>query len=248
MYNFIDLHSHALFGVDDGANSKEMSFNMLDLAYSDGIKTICFTPHFKMHHFSDDSEINTYNERILNNYNTLCEYAKDKYPDMRLLIGNEIMFHNDICNSLASQKCKFVGDSKYVLIEFRPETPFFEMKNIISKISRRGFFPIVAHIERYATLIKNFQQVSELRELGALMQVNSQSITRFKFGRTACFIRKALKMSFVDIVCTDAHDDVQITPTLSKSYNLVRKVVGKEHADLIYFINPNKIVNNIRIL
>lgn len=248
LYNFTDLHCHALFNVDDGARNKEMSYKMLDLAYSDGIKTICFTPHFKIHHFASNEEIESYNTAVQRSFSALQSYAQSKYPDLNLLLGNEIMFHNDICDSLSAEKCRSIGETKYLLIEFRPETPYFEIKNAISKIARRGFFPIIAHVERYGALVKDFKLIDELKELGAILQVNAQSISNFKIGRTANFIRKIFKKSLVDVVCTDAHDDKLIYPNLSDSYKLVCKMIGKDRADLIYFENPTKIVNNERII
>lgn len=248
MYNFVDLHCHALFNIDDGARDEEMSFKMLDLAYSDGIKTICLTPHFKIHHFENDEEIRNFNKNIIKNFSVLQNYVQSKYPDMNLLLGNEIMFHNDICDSLSMKKCNCIGNTKYLLIEFRPETPYYEIKNTISKVTRRGFFPIIAHIERYVALLKDFKLAGELKELGVTFQVNAQSISKFKIGRTANFIRRVFKKSMVDIVCTDAHDDKLIYPKLSNSYELVCKMIGKERADLIYFENPVKIINNERII
>lgn len=240
--SFIDLHNHSLFGVDDGARTFDMSKKMLDIAYNDGIRIICFTPHFKAHHFSDDTTIFAYQDRIFKNFSILKDYAKSKYPDMALFLGNEIMFHNDICESLSSKKCNFLGQSKYVLIEFKPETPEYEIKNTISRVLRKGYCPIIAHIERYTAFHKNKQLLDTLTDIGALMQVNALSIVKFKFGKIARLIKYALKKSLVSFICTDAHNDTDFPPTLSKAYKITSSKYGVEYANDIFFNNPSKIL------
>ena len=56
MASYFDLHSHLLFGVDDGAKTKEEMFAMLDMAYADGTRAICLTPHFSPYLFGDTYE------------------------------------------------------------------------------------------------------------------------------------------------------------------------------------------------
>lgn len=245
MHEFIDLHNHSLFGVDDGATTLEMSKNMLEIAYQDGIKAICFTPHFKPNHFSSNNSIEAYNKRILYAFEIICAYAKEKYPDMRLILGNEIMFHNDMCDSLALGNCRTIGKSKYVLVEFKPETSEYEMKSIIYKLLRRGFKPIIAHIERYSAFLHDLELIQEFKSMGAILQINAYSIVKFRFGKIAKLIKFAFKNDLVDIVCTDAHNDSVALPNLSKAFTRIANKFGFECASRIFYKNPQKILINI---
>lgn len=244
MYNFIDLHCHALFGVDDGANDFDTSKRMLQIAYNDGIKTICFTPHFKIHKFEDDNDIEEYNDRLVQNLERLKEYTKEALPDMTLLLGNEIMFHSDISSSISSKKCRTINQGTYALIEFRPNTSKFDIQNSISRLTRKGYKPIIAHIERYTAFANNFSFLREIKELGASLQINAGSITKFKIGKTARLIKKALKHQLVDIISTDAHDDKVIIPCLSKAHKKVEKLYGKDYAKKLFHDNAFSIINN----
>ena len=192
MYNFIDLHCHALCGIDDGARDQEAMFKMLDIAYLDGIRTICFTPHFKIYWFKSDEEIAKYSEKINKSFEIACDYVKDKYPNMELLLGNEIMYFNDIFDFLSLKKCNSITSTSYVLVEFSPHTSYYDIKAAISKFSRKGYRPIIAHVERYSVLTKDFSLLKELKEFGAFIQINSTSITKFKFGKQARFINSLL--------------------------------------------------------
>ncbi|MBP3495907.1 MAG: PHP domain-containing protein [Clostridia bacterium] len=247
MYDLIDLHCHILSSVDDGAYDDDMMKSMLDIAYNDGIKAICFTPHFKIHQFKNDEHIRKYNLHIERVFSSALEYVNEKYSDMKIYLGNEVMFHNDICNSLSTGKCRFLADSSYVLVEFKPETPMFDIENIVSKILRKGYIPVIAHIERYSALVNDPSKLKELRGLGALLQINAGSILKFWFGKTARFIKNALKNKLVDIICTDAHNDKELSPILSKAHDKIFKRYGEEYAKMLFFTTPNAIINNVKI-
>ena len=247
MHNFIDLHCHALYEIDDGAANLDVSKEMLKIAYNDGIKTICFTPHFKMHHFIDSAGISSYNEKITSHFNAIVEYAKNEYPDMELLLGNEVFFHADICESLSTKKCRLIGDTKYILVEFKPETPIFDIESTLLKLLRKGYLPILAHIERYFALYKDLNFLQEMHRFGVVLQINSISVG-IKFGKTARFIKKLLKNSLIDLVCTDSHDNKSLVPKLSNAYGIISQKYGDDLANKIFFANPQRILQNERLI
>ena len=244
MWQMTDLHSHSLCSVDDGAKNVEQMKQMLDIAYNDGITTICFTPHFKIHHFENDDSINEYNERIKESYEIALEYVRSKHPDMRLFLGNEVMYHHDIYESFAKHKCSRLGNSSYALVEFMPDTPFFEIRKVLSNLMRKGIRVILAHVERYVDLAKSVEYVKELKEIGVLIQVNASSITKIKFGKSARFIKKLFKLSLVDIIATDSHNTADFKPVMSDAIKLIEKKYGEKIAKRVSQTTPNFILEN----
>ena len=242
-----DLHCHTLCSVDDGAKNVEQMQEMLDIAYSDGIRTICFTPHFKIHHFRDEEDISRYNEKIKESFALACNYVASSHPDMMLYLGNEIMYHHDIYESIANKRCSRLGSSSYSLVEFSPDTPFFEIKTALLNLTRKGVRPVLAHIERYADVSKNVERARELKELGVLIQVNASSITRLKFGKGARFVKKLFKASLVDIIATDAHDNDGFKPIMSKAFSTIEKKYGTNVARRVSQEIPNLILENKNI-
>lgn len=242
-----DLHCHALCSVDDGARDLEEMKQMLDIAYDDGIRKICFTPHFKAHHFKDDAKISSYNEKIKESFALALDYAKDKHPDLELYLGNEVMHHHSIYESLSSGKCSTVAGSSYALVEFLPSAPFFEIQGSLSGLLRKGITPILAHIERYSSLVGDIKKVTELTEMGVLIQVNASSITKMKLGKCAKFIKTLFKRSLVNIVASDAHDADSFTPVMSKAYNLICKKFGEGVARSTCELVPNLILENKKV-
>lgn len=242
MFDLVDIHCHTLFNVDDGAKDEDTMKSMIDTAYSDGIRTICFTPHFKIYEFDTEEDCIDYNTSIRNSFNVAQSYVKEKYSDMELFLGNEIMYHSDILDSIKNEFCISLNNSSYVLVEFHPFVTAFDLENSISRILRTGYRPVIAHIERYNILIKNPALVSELRNMGALTQMNARAIVRFKFGKIARFIKKVLKNKQVDVVASDAHDNIVFSQQLSKAMLHVSKTYGEKYAQKIFSSTPRVIL------
>jgi protein-tyrosine phosphatase len=242
-----DLHCHALCFVDDGAKDIEEMKQMIDIAYNDGIKKMCFTPHFKAHHFKNDAQISSYNEKIKESFSMALEYARDKYSDMELYLGNEIMHHHDIYDSLSSGKCAFLAGSSYALVEFLPSASYFEIQGALSSLLRKGVKPILAHAERYSSLVSDVSRVDELKEMGVLIQINAGSIAKMKLGKCAKFIKTLFKRSLVDIVASDAHDTVSFAPIMSRAYGIICKKYGESVARSTCELVPNLILENKKV-
>ena len=247
MISFVDLHCHALFRVDDGAKDENMMKSMLDLAYSDGTRHLCFTPHFKIFEFNSEEEMYEQMHRLNRRFKIACEYVSEKYPDMHLYLGNEIMHHQDANESLSTKKCHYLGDSSYALIEFEPNASAYEIENSVLRLLRKGVRPVIAHIERYSAIVKDFSLVKSLKNSGALFQVNARSVTKFKFGKIAKFLRLAFKKGLIDVVASDAHNSTSFPPLLSKAYTLISKNYGQEYADSIFHSKPLAILKNDQI-
>ncbi len=247
MIDFVDLHCHALFCVDDGARDENTMKSMLDLAYSDGTRYMCFTPHFKIFEFDSEDEMYEQMRRLDRRFRVACEYANEKYPDMNLFLGNEIMHHLDANESLSTKKCHYLGDSSYALIEFEPDSTAYEIESSVLRLLRKGVRPLIAHIERYSAIIKDFSFAKSLKDSGALFQVNARSITKFKFGKIANFLKLAFKKNLIDVVASDAHNSTSFSPQLSKAYNVIAKNYGYEYADSIFHSKPLAILKNDQI-
>ena len=166
---------------------------------------------------------------------------------MELFLGNEVMHHHDIYESLSSGKCSFIAGTSYALVEFLPSAPFFEIQGSLSGLLRKGITPILAHAERYSALVGDIKKVNELKEMGALIQVNASSITKMRLGKCARFIKTLFKRSLVDIVASDAHDANSFLPIMSGAYSLICKKYGESVAKSTCELVPNSILDNKKV-
>lgn len=238
MSSYIDIHSHILPQIDDGAKNIDMSIKMLRIAQEGGIQSIILTPHNKpMHH-------NAGPEKIRSLTDELQEAADRAGIKIRLYTGNEIYYRSDILEILEERKASTMAGSEYVLLEFGPMDDFDYIRNGIFQVLSGGYRPILAHAERYGSVASSVERVREIVKMGCYIQLNAGSIMgQYGFG-TKKFTRQILKQGLAHFVATDAHDDIKRKPCLSDCAKYVGKKLGEDYANQIFNENPQKILKD----
>ena len=232
-----DIHTHILFGIDDGAADIDTSVTLLEKAYNDGTRRIFFTPHSINGGFA----FNTAN----NNLELLFEKIKGRFPGLSLHGGCEMFYSETAVENLVAGKLPTLADSKYVLVEFYPAVFYNDLKNAIQKLTTSGFIPVIAHAERYACLRK--EDASLLCELGAYIQLNARSVLGKSGREPKRFCKKLLKEGTVHFIASDSHDTLRRTPELSKCFEYISKKFSEKYAEQIFNKNPMHIINNTYI-
>lgn len=262
-WTMIDIHNHMLFGVDDGSRNLEMSMEMLKIAREDGIWDIVITPHYSPKRGKAPYEL------IQRNFNTLQRKVAKEMPELSLYLGREVYYSSDTFEDVENVKDpetkKFEyewgkeDDSKNdyrmkdlmgirmcatrnILLEFSFITDFETIKRGVTDCFLAGFQPIVAHVERYACIAEKPMLIKELREMGAYIQINADSL--FASGRTntrRC-AKKLIKNYLVDFVASDAHNLTSRVPVLSAARDYVTKHCSEEYSRNIFRENAKKII------
>ena len=266
MTGYIDLHTHILPDVDDGSSSTRETVAMLEQAYNEGVRTIVATPHYGECNREYNSEVAEKRVDLLNKY--LGEWEKNgnpkevqPMPGLRVVLGNEILYNTEIVEDLKSGKARTIGDTKWVLVEFYPNTPYATMVAASRDLTQAGYKPIFAHIERYTVLQGDSDKVAALKAMGVNMQVNAESFMHYeqhakmsgaKSRATRTFTMPIGKMSrstsaypiahsiaawdlldkgLIDVIASDAHGSKHRTPVMETAYNAIRNAAGEEVAD-----------------
>lgn len=230
----IDFHTHILPGVDDGSPNLETSIKMLQRAKDIGVTHIVLTPHLvsKTSWFTEK-------DKLQNIFNEFVEKVKD--IGVKLYLGSEIYFSEKNYKKLLNGELTTFNNSKVCLVEF-PMHAYTEIEELIYNIRVNGFYPILAHPERYKYL--KWEDVESIRE-HAYIQVNSTSILGTHGRKVKKAVFELLKRKLVDIVSSDAHNDEERCINLDKSYKIVKKKFGQEYADKIFRQNQEKIIKMI---
>ena len=230
----IDIHTHILPLVDDGAKSFETAIQMIEKEINDGVKTIFLTPHYvKNTDFDIDLEI------INKTFEELKEKVKELELDIELILGREVYFRDNLEYDLYT-----LNNSKYILVEF-PMKSYFDIEEAVYNLKVSGYKPIIAHIERY-DYIKCVEDVKKIKDLGALIQVNSLSILGGYGRKIKKLVMKMMKNDLVNFVASDSHNDTKRVPNLKETYNFVCKKFGEEYANKIFITNQQKLVDRIK--
>ncbi len=217
MPHFFDLHSHMLCGVDDGAGSPEEMFAMLEMAYEDGVRAICLTPHYSPYLFGD-----TY-QSSQTSFALLKEYVAKNHPDMRIFLGHELGFHHGCIDALDSGKCRTLAGSRYVLVDFPESVDFFELQSAMEQLKHAGYMPILAHTERYSCLFGRLDWIEEFISGGGLVQLNASSFCGSWGKGCQKQWKKLVRRGLVHIISTDGHNLTRRLPRMSVCLPFLQK-------------------------
>ncbi len=196
----VDIHTHILFGVDDGCETINQSLKMIEDEISQGVDVIVCTPHHRFNQYCTDVE------KIKSNFSELRLEVEKRNLPVKLFLGQEIFYtkKENLYEMLNNKQLLTYNNSEYILLEF----PFdYEVENcseIIYNFKVHGYNVIVAHIERYSWM--NLDIVESLINEGALIQVNAGSIVGECGSKIKKFTKKLLKKGYVNFIASDVHD------------------------------------------
>ena len=119
----VDVHCHILPEIDDGSRDMSETLKMLEIAHDEGITHMIATPHFKGGHH------NASPEKVSALINEVQEAADGCKLGIKLYQGNEILFHDELCEGVDSGRISRMNDTDYVLVEFMPSDPYQYIRN-----------------------------------------------------------------------------------------------------------------------
>lgn len=234
----IDLHSHILYGIDDGATDMQMTLEMLKIAEKDGITTMVATPHYIV-------GANQYDQDDLKRrYHEVVDCIKRNSINIELLLGNELYLDEYILESLEQDECYSMGGTRYVLLELPMlGIPIYTEKVFYDLINKK-YKPILAHPERYIPVQEDPNILIDYINMGCIIQVNSSSINGISGGKSRETARLLLENNMAHLIATDCHSNGRRQPQLSMAYMQVVSWIGKEKSNNLFFINPRKVLKN----
>lgn len=234
----IDLHSHLLPGVDDGAADLQMSVRMAEMAYADGIRGMVCTPHV-MPGVYDNSSAN-----IIPAVAQLQSELERREIKLRLFAGADIHVSPDLVARIKNREIPTLARSRYFLFEPSHHVLTPRIEELAGRLIEAGIVPIITHPERLSWISNHYNVFQRLNELGCLVQITAASVTG-EFGKYAKFYaEKLMDERRVDLLATDAHDPVTRPPGLSKARDLVAARLGDEEAQSMVLWRPANILSN----
>lgn len=238
MKKVIDIHSHILPGVDDGAANYEMSMQMLRCAANDGISAIILTPHNKPgHRHIPVSEMDVRVEKLRG---MMAEEA----IKIELYMGSEVYYRSGMLEKHGKDAVITMAKSRYLLVEFHPLEEYGYIRGGIYSLLTEGYYPILAHAERYQNVCAEKSGISDLIEMGCYIQVNADSVTGKSGWKARQFVKSILKKGQVHFVATDAHDLKKRAPRLSDCADFIEKKYGGDYSRKLFFDNPMDVIGD----
>ncbi len=235
----IDLHTHFLPGIDDGAENFAEAVAMCRQAVIDGCTGLVATPHQRRGSWwNDDLELlDTLRERI----------EREVGREIALFPGGEIHVDRRFLDEFMAAPGEGCGvlplaRSRWLLLELDVDALPRDTYELIHELSVSGWRPILAHPELIPWLADEPDLVARLVGLGAAVQVTAMSLTG-EFGRRAqADVHRLLDVGLVHFVASDAHGTARRPPGLSRARRLVEARYGDEIAEQIFDLNPKAVV------
>ena len=237
----IDIHSHILPNIDDGARSIEETFNMIKEAKNVEFDVIVSTSHYMEGYY----ETNVPEREVW--VKAIHENLQAKNIDINLFLGNEIYMSDNIIKLLEDRKASTINDTSYVLFELPLNVEPLNLYDTIYELQQYKLVPILAHPERYSFVQREPELIYDLVEKGVLMQANYGSIIG-QYGKKAqMIVRKFFEGNMIHLLGTDVHRQNTIYPKIPQILSELNSLIGEEKLEELTTINPNLVIHNKRI-
>ena len=234
---FADIHNHMLFGVDDGAKTEAEMQQLIDASYADGVRHLCFTPHYHPGYFGE------HQQQIAIAFELAQRYASTQYPDLSLCLGNELRYARSCLEWLEQGKCKTLNDTEYLLVDFLYPEAAETILDAMLRILNAGYTPVLAHVERYEKFHRDLREIERLKSWGVRLQVDAQSPLGGLGHGSKVRARRLLSAGAVDLIASDAHDLRNRPPQLRPCFEFVSRKYGADYAQHLFWEEPLRILH-----
>lgn len=227
----VDIHTHLLFGVDDGPVTLKESIELIKQGMNLGYKNFVLTSHYGYKNYSNK---NYENENYFMNYMILTKKLKELDWDVNIYMGNEILLNEGINKTFKEKKFFNIENSKYILVELEVQTIPSVGKLLLERVLKEGYKPILAHIERYESF--KVEDFKALKDLGIKFQVNISGVKASKK------IRWMLEKGYIDFLGSDTHRLGRRDYNLKNDFEYIKTLVGEEEFLKLTKVNGEKLL------
>lgn len=225
MDNFVDLHHHLIYGVDDGAHSLEMMKKMILRAADEGVTDLVCTSHVTPGYEPFP------NEKYFAHMEEAKAFIREQGLNLRLYPGCEVLYTDAAPRLLQERHFPALADAGMVLVEFLPDVSLRQLEEAATSLSVAGYSVLFAHVERYEVL-RNLKNVRRLREqFDVYMQMNANTIIEKKRFFTDRWVKHMLGEGYIDCAATDAHNLSSRACRMRACYDVLKEKYDEGLAD-----------------
>lgn len=234
----IDLHSHILPGIDDGARSLDVSLEMAAIALDDGIHTMACTPHIYPGMYLNDGP------GIERATAALQDALDQRNMALRLVVGADVHLVPGLLADVRSGWVPTLNRSRYLLLEPSHTTPPPRFEESVFSLVAAGYTPVITHPERLTWVGSHYPAFLRLIEQGAWMQVTAGALTGVFGPQARYWGERFLGEGHTHLLASDAHSTGRRRPELSPALAIAERLLGKEEAARLVRDRPQAILDN----
>ena len=234
----IDIHSHILPGVDDGARTLDEALDMLRMAVDSGVTVQVLTPHIHFGRFDNQKA------DLQQRFAIFQDQVDSANIKIGLQLGSEVRIGSEIMQLVARDAIPTLGEyngKRTFLLEFpRIEVPV-GYENLVKWLINKNYLPIIVHPERNQTFVRQPQKLQVLTDMGCPLQITASSLTG-QFGEEAQQNAEwLLEQGRVSAIASDCHNLKGRKPNLNEGVIAAQLLVGSDQTDLLVNSIPNQL-------
>ena len=195
---FVDIHSHILPGIDDGAKNISQSIQLIDDMKNLRFGKLIATPHTMAGVWDNSSE------DIKESYKSLKNKLESEQPEISF--ASEYLIDSTFLEKIQTQNLLCLKDN-YVLVELSYLQAPVNLYEILFELQLKGYVPVLAHPERYSYFFNQFKNFENLKNAGCLLQLNLMSVVGHYGLESIRIADKLLGEGLIDYVGSDIHHD-----------------------------------------
>lgn len=244
--SLVDIHSHLVPAVDDGARNVRAVLSSVERMAGVGIRRLITTPHIRGSLTLDPPRLEARLGEVSDAFGEAAAAIEEDFPEVEYRRGHEILL--DVPEmDLSDERLRMAGTS-FVLVEWpRLRVPPGTTR-VLGHLREQGYRPIVAHPERYMVQADPLEAAAGWRDAGAYLQVNYGSLDgRYGTDANAIAIR-LLEAGLVDYMASDFHGQSGVRIYKDAAWELLRSRGGEEILDLVCRVNPSRVLQDLEPL
>ncbi|MEW4309195.1 tyrosine-protein phosphatase [Rossellomorea marisflavi] len=227
----IDIHSHILPGIDDGAQSYTDSIDLAKKAVSEGIHTILATPHHR------NGKYENVGTEILYRVNELNKTFKEERIALKVLPGQETRIYGEMVEDYRKGELLTLNQvSNHLFVEFPSSSVPGYAERLLYDLQNEGLTPVIVHPERNAELMERPDKLYTFVKNGANTQVTAASLTGYFGKNIQKFSKQIIEANLTHFIASDAHNVKNRTFKMAEAMDTIEKEYG---IDMLYYFTEN---------
>lgn len=219
----IDLHSHLIPGVDDGAQTIELSIELARQAVDEGVEHMVLTPHHRNGQYINyGKDVLTYAEELQAEYDK-AGVKLQVYPSQEIRLTGK--FLDDLYNQ---HLLPLDPEGKYYLIEFPSDSVPSITDEVLTVLIQDGITPVIAHPERNHELATNLHRLYELIEMGCLSQITTSSYSGYYGEKLVANSKQIIEHNLAHILASDVHHIEHRPMNITAAFDQLQQDFGSE--------------------
>ena len=247
---FVDIHTHLIPGLDDGATTLFETLEMLRFAYDRGTRAMVATPHM-FASFGNAAPLPVYDAFVgmVKRLQRMADGQENGFiKEMALYLGSENFVSPEFLEALENRDVLTLNGSRYLLIEFPPYLPFETAEQAVDRVLEVGLVPVLAHVERYPLFYRNPHTLAEFRQEGCVVQVNADSVVGARRRTVSKTVSPLFENRLVDLVASDGHDVHDRTPDLETAFRVLSGQFPETAIAAWLWENPARILHDRELI